>query len=207
MYNKIIMGIYTIKPKFQKTLRPIENIFVRYHVHPTVVNLLGFLMACIGALGILLSPKYPILLFVTAFAVNARTACNALDGLVARRLNVASKFGEVLNELIDRFSDSVLFISIYFLSSTSNTLALFTLVIILINSYLSILSKASGASRQYGGIVGKADRMIYMSIASVLVFFTHNQNIWNYFLWFILLTTVVTFFQRFATTRRELAES
>jgi phosphatidylglycerophosphate synthase len=141
---------------------------------------------------------------VTAVAVNARTACNALDGLVARRLGVASNFGEVLNELIDRFSDSTLFISIYFLDVTNNSLALFTLVVILLNSFLSILSKAAGGSRRYNGIVGKADRMIYMSIAALAVLITGRQQIWNYFLWFILVTTTITFLQRFIATRREL---
>lgn len=199
------MGIYAIKPKFQKTLRPIENMFVRYRVHPTVVNGLGFLMAGIGAVCIIASPNYRWLLIVTAVAVNARTACNALDGLVARRLNVASRFGEVLNELIDRFSDVVLFLSVDALAATNHVLALFTILVILINSFLSILSKAAGASRQYGGIVGKADRMIYLSIAALAVLITGNQHFWNYFLWFILVTTSITFCQRFAATKRELA--
>ena len=198
------MGIYAIKPKFQKALRPLENFFVRYKIHPTIVNLLGLLMASIGGIGILLSPHHPWTLLITAFAVNARTACNALDGLVARRLNVASHFGEVLNELIDRFNDSILFLSVYALAITNNTLALFTLLVILLNSYLSILSKAAGASRQYGGIVGKADRMIYLSLTAVIVLISGKTFLWNYFLWFILITTMVTFCQRFAATKREL---
>jgi phosphatidylglycerophosphate synthase len=198
------MGIYAIKPKFQRTLKPLENLFVALNIGPTGVNLLGLAMAALGGLGIILSPQHPSWLIVTAVAVNARTACNALDGLVARRLGVASNFGEVLNELIDRFSDSTLFICIYFLDATGNTLALFTLVVILLNSFLSILSKAAGGSRRYNGIVGKADRMIYMSVAALAVLLSGKLQIWNYFLWFILVTTSVTFLQRFAATRREL---
>jgi len=201
------MGIYAIKPKFQKKLRPLENLFVRYKIHPTIVNLLGLLMACIGAIGILLSPKHPWTLIITAIAVNARTACNALDGLVARRLGVASQFGEVLNELIDRFNDTILFLAVYALTITNNTLALFTIIVILLNSFLSITSKAAGGSRQYGGIVGKADRMIYMSVAAILIAVTGKQFIWNYFLWFILVTTIVTFCQRFAATKHELSNA
>lgn len=201
------MGIYAIKPKFQKTLKPLENLFVALNIGPTGVNLLGFAMAALGGLGIILSPRHPALLIMTAIAVNARTACNALDGLVARRLGVASNFGEVLNELIDRFSDSTLFICVYFLDATNNTLALFTLVVILLNSFLSILSKAAGGSRRYNGIVGKADRMIYMSMAALAVLITGKQQIWSYFLWFILVTTCVTFLQRFIATKQELTKA
>jgi phosphatidylglycerophosphate synthase len=200
------MGIYAIKPKFQRTLKPLENLFVALKIHPTYVNLLGFGMAALAGIGILLSPEHPAWLIVTAVAVNARTACNALDGLVARRLGVASNFGEVLNELIDRFSDSLLFICIYSLTTTNKNVALFTLVVILLNSFLSILSKAAGGSRRYNGIVGKADRMIYMSLAAIIILITGKQQVWNYFLWFILVTTMVTFSQRFAATRAELTE-
>ena len=205
MYN-LGMGIYAIKPKFQKTLKPLENLFVRYKIHPTAVNLLEMLMSIIGALCIYISPEHGWTLIVMAIAVNMRTACNALDGLVARRLNVASRFGEVLNELIDRLNDTILFVAIYFLPSTNDNLALFTIVLILINSYLSILSKAAGGTRQYGGPVGKADRMIYMSITGVLIFLTGNQEIWNYFLWFILIATFFTFMQRFTNTKHELSK-
>jgi CDP-diacylglycerol--glycerol-3-phosphate 3-phosphatidyltransferase len=198
------MGIYGIKPKFQRTLRPIENLLVRYKVHPTWINLFGLVMAIVAAAAILGSQHNKWLLLLVPIAANARTACNALDGLVARRLGVADHFGEVLNETIDRVSDSTIFIALYFLSATDDRLALFTLVIILINSYLSIVSKAAGGSRQYGGIMGKADRMIYVSVFAVAVLIFGDTQLWNTFLWFTLAGTAITFIQRFNTTYQEL---
>jgi phosphatidylglycerophosphate synthase len=198
------MGIYAIKPKFQKTLRPIENLLVGHKIHPTKINLFGLVMALGAAAALLGSADNPWLLLLVPLAANARTACNALDGLVARRLGVADRFGEVLNETIDRISDSAIFIALYFLATTNDRLALFTLVVILINSYLSIVSKAAGGSRQYGGIMGKADRMIYLSIFAVLVLITSQGQLWNIFLWFTLVGTIATFWERFFTTRSEL---
>lgn len=198
------MGIYAVKPKFQKVLRPIENLLVRGRVHPTWINLFGLLMSAVTAAAIIYSQHDKWLLLIIPFAANARTACNALDGLVARRLGVADSFGEVLNETIDRVSDSTIFIALYFLDATNDRLALFTLVVILVNSYLSIVSKAAGGPRQYGGIMGKADRMIYLSVFAVLMLITGYHNMWNIFLWFTLAGTAITFVQRFATTRQEL---
>ena len=153
---------------------------------------------------IVLSPHRPWVLALVPILANTRTACNALDGLVSRRLGVASRFGEVLNELIDRISDASIFIAVYALAATDDRLALGTLVVILINSYLSILSKAAGGSRQYGGLMGKADRMIYLSIASLLVLITSAASLWNWFLAFTLIGTLITFTQRLRATYLEL---
>lgn len=204
-YNDFV-GIYAIKPKFQQVLKPIENVLVDWRIHPTIINLFGLFVSLITAFAIYLSPDYPWLLLFVPFTTSTRTACNALDGLVSRRLKVDDSFGEVLNEFIDRVSDSIIFGSLILLASVNSGLAVITLIIILLNSYLSILSKAAGASRQYGGFMGKADRMIYISIASVIVFFSGNQNIWNYFLMFILVGTVLTLVQRFLTTKKELSQ-
>ena len=76
--------------------------------------------------------------------------------------------------------------------------------LILINSYLSIASKAAGGSRQYGGIVGKADRMFYLSVAAVLVLITKNFDFFNYLFIFLIITTAITFIQRFISTKKEL---
>lgn len=200
------MGIYTVKPKFQKALRPIEQVLIKHRVHPTYINIFGLLCSVGTGLAIWRSPSTSWLLLLVPVLTTMRTACNALDGLVARATGVADRFGEVLNETIDRVSDSVIFLSVWLiLPSEKRFLATITLVVILINSYLSIVSKAAGGSRQYGGIMGKADRMIYISFAAVLIFITDMPAIWPYFLWFTLVGTAITFVQRFMTTRKELA--
>lgn len=95
--------------------------------------------------------------------------CNGLDGLVSRELGLASSVGEVYNELIDRVSDALIFLSVAYLPNTNNTLGFMTLLVILFSSYLGILSKSAGSERQYGGLTGKTDRIIYISIAGLSV--------------------------------------
>jgi CDP-diacylglycerol--glycerol-3-phosphate 3-phosphatidyltransferase len=198
------MGIYAVKPRFQKTLKPLENLFVRYHVHPTVINILGLIASVIMAGCILLSVHHAMALILVPFLAFFRTACNALDGLVSRRLGVASSMGEVFNELIDRISDILIFISLILLPQTHDMLGYLALLIVLLNSYLGILSKSAGGSRQYGGLMGKADRMIYISVAALVVLIFNQPNWWNIFLGFVLVGTVITFVQRFNATKNEL---
>ena len=199
------MGIYSIKPLFQKSLAPLKRILVKWKVSPTAINLLALLISISGGLAIYYSQYYIILLIYVPFMAFIRTALNALDGLVARELKVKNqRFGEVLNEFTDRLSDISIFSAFIFMPQVNTYLASATLVIILTNSYLSILSKAAGGKRQYGGLVGKADRMIYLGIFSIIVLITSNFNILNYFLAFISLATIITLIQRFIATKGEL---
>ena len=51
-----------------------------------------------------------------------------------------------------------------------NRLGAVVIVVMLLSSYLGTAAKAAGGKRQYVGVMGKADRMIYLSIASLLAF-------------------------------------
>jgi CDP-diacylglycerol--glycerol-3-phosphate 3-phosphatidyltransferase len=199
------MGIYSIKPGFQKILTPLTKLLINNKVSPTIINLAGLTLSLIAGVIFYLSSNDLNLLILIPFLTFFRTAFNALDGLVARGMNLKNQgFGEVLNEYLDRLSDSAIFIGLSFTTYTNTVLGLLTLITILLNSYLSILSKAAGGTRQYGGFMGKADRMIYISVASILTVLTKNVNIFNYYLYFTLFGTLVTMSQRFSSIKMEL---
>jgi CDP-diacylglycerol--glycerol-3-phosphate 3-phosphatidyltransferase len=186
------MGIYKVKPLFQQYLTPVKDLFVKHRITPTTINLLGLLASIITAIAILASSHSFWYLLIVPFTTTFRTACNALDGLVSRELGLASSFGEVLNEFIDRISDVI------------TTLGFLTLIMVLLNSYMGILSKSAGGPRQYGGLMGKPDRMILISVAALLIVVTHHTQIWNYFLWLVLIGTFITLIQRFLLTKHQL---
>lgn len=198
------MGIYSVKPKFQKLLTPVTNFFVRYRVHPTTINIWGFILSIAAGICLYLSSKDSQFLIAVPFLVFIRTALNALDGLVSRSLGLASSFGEVLNEFLDRLSDVAIFLGLALASFSGFLLGSLTIVAILLNSYVGVLSKAAGGSRQYVGIMGKADRMLYVGLAAIIVFVTNNQAVWIYFWWVVLIGTLITLIQRFISTKKEL---
>lgn len=199
------MGIYSIKPKFQQFLKPLELLLIRYKVHPTAINIGALLLSLLGGVCFFFAENNIWLLLYIPFMSFFRTAFNALDGMVARSLNVKNQeFGEVLNELLDRISDAAIFLGIAFASYSNVYIGVITVTLILLNSYLSIVSKAAGGKRQYGGFMGKADRMIYVGIMAVTLFIWKDFSVVNYFLSFIAIGTFVTFIQRFLETKKEL---
>ena len=199
------MGIYAIKPAFQRSLKPIERVLVDNKVHPTPINLAALVLSIIGGCSLAYSGEYQWLLIIVPFVAFLRTALNALDGMVARELDVANReFGEVLNETLDRISDAALLFGLTLASYTSLTLGAVATITVLITSYLSIVSKAAGGSRQYGGVMGKADRMIVLGAGSVVLLATGYAPTGDIMLAIILFGTLITFVQRFVSIRKEL---
>jgi archaetidylinositol phosphate synthase len=101
-----------------------------------------------------------------------RTALNALDGMVATDTGVARSWGEVLNEFSDRLADVFLFAGLALSGLVSAPLAWVATIAVVLSEDIGVLSKAAGGARQYGGIMGKADRMVVMSLAALLAYIT-----------------------------------
>jgi CDP-diacylglycerol--glycerol-3-phosphate 3-phosphatidyltransferase len=198
--GRLAMGIYGIKPGFQRVLGGAERFLVARQVHPDYLTLTAMALSALGGLALYASNwHYWLLLLVPPVAL-ARTALNALDGLVARDTGLARPWGEVLNEVCDRISDVALFTGVALAPGSNSALGACVLVIMLLSSYVGVLSKAAGGRRQFGGVMGKADRMIYLSAAALAAFFMPSMPVLSYLLLLVLAGLVVTVAQRLAST-------
>lgn len=195
------MGVYAIKPAFQNLLSPVAKLCVKMQIHPDIINFLGLFVSVLMAVSIFTSNISPLLYLFLPVGAFLRTAFNALDGMVARGLSLSSNMGEVYNEFIDRVSDSVIFLTLGFSKHGHSELALLSIVLILLCSYLGILGKASGGSRVFAGVLGKADRMILLGIMGILSFC--NYHYWNIFYITISIGTAITIIQRFMIIKEE----
>ncbi|MFH0838775.1 MAG: CDP-alcohol phosphatidyltransferase family protein [Candidatus Omnitrophota bacterium] len=161
------MGIYSIKPAFRKFLRPCLTVLKP--VHPDVLTWSAFFISVIAGISFYFSKSFPVLFLIIPILLFVRLALNALDGMLAIETNKARPQGEVLNELLDRYSDIAVLLGVLFSNLLYNKLlGIFAIISILLASYTGILGKAVGTKRQYGGIMGKADRMIWFIIPKEL---------------------------------------
>ena len=204
------MGIYSVKPLFQEFLKPVESLCVKFQIHPTTINIMALVLSIIGGICLWLVDENHILyLIYIPFMAFFRTALNALDGMVARAMKVENQqFGEVLNEFFDRISDASIFVGLAMASYTNNELGFLTTILILLNSYLSIVCKAAGGERQYGGVMGKADRMVYLGLMALVMLILRDyismEIVANCFLWFFSVGMLITMFTRFTMIKVDL---
>ncbi|QYZ78537.1 CDP-alcohol phosphatidyltransferase family protein [Methanofollis formosanus] len=103
---------------------------------------------------------------VLLVAVNA--VFDALDGALARELEIASLRGDFIDHVSDRYADIVIITGIFAGGAASWQVGVFALTGVLMSSYMGTQAQALGVGRYYGGILGRADRLVLLIIAGVL---------------------------------------
>ena len=190
------MAVYAIKPAFQRSLGGVEDWLVARRVHPDVLTGAALALAALGGALLWAGAQMPALLLFVPLVALGRTTLNALDGLVARRTGLARPWGEVLNDGADRLADVVLLGGLALAPTSDGRLGAAALVAVLLSSYLGVLSKAAGGPRQYGGVMGKADRMLYLALTTLVAGLAGQPEWLNVYLAVVLVGALATLVQR-----------
>jgi phosphatidylglycerophosphate synthase len=182
----------------------VERALVRRGVHPDLITISALIVSVLGGAALYGARWYPLLLLLVPVATLVRTALNALDGLVARSSGLARPWGEVLNECCDRFADVSLFVGLLLAPGSNVPTGCAALVLMLISSYVGTVAKAAGGKRQYGGIMGKADRMLYLGAAAFATLLLPGVPVFTYLLVGVVAGLCVTIFQRLEAAYHDL---
>lgn len=163
-----ISGLYALKPAFVRRLRGVEDELVRLGVRADALTLAAVAAAAAAGAAIVAGALLdaPLLWLAVPPLALVRIALNALDGSVARRTGTARPFGAALNETCDRLSDIAIVAPIAFVAGAP--LALAATAAMLLASFTGVLAHAVGGVRDYGGPMGKADRMLVVGLAAAV---------------------------------------
>lgn len=197
-------GIYVLKPAFQRSLAGVERWLVARRVHPDWLTGAALALSVAGGVCMYAVTLQPWLLALVPAIAVVRTALNALDGLVARSTGLARPWGEVINELSDRIADVALFGGLALAAPSNLVLGAAAITMMLLSSYLAVLSKAAGGRRQYMGPMGKADRMVLLIVGAPLAFALPVTWVYNGILAILLVGCLVTLVRRTQATYRDL---
>lgn len=188
------MGLYRTKAFWQKWLQRWVAYAVSNRINPNTFTAGGLVFAFLAAAALASAPSNRQALWLVPIGLLLRLFFNLMDGQVARGLGVADKWGEVKNEFGDRIADAVIFLA---LSAYADLrLIALSLTLILLVSYLGILGKAIGNERIYGGVFGKGDRTISLSLFTFYPLFTGDLASFNTYLAFACLASAITIYQR-----------
>ncbi|MHB8634212.1 MAG: CDP-alcohol phosphatidyltransferase family protein [Thermoplasmatota archaeon] len=144
------------------------------HIHPDVFTWLSLIFAVAG--GVLFWQSSPTavglaLLMGAWVCVLLNSVFDLLDGQVAKITGQASARGDYLDHSVDRFSDSALLVGIGLSPWARPTIALAAVAGTLLASYMGTQAQAVGLRRHYGGILGRADRMVLLLAAPLVQFY------------------------------------
>ncbi len=160
------MGFYSTKPAFREMLRPQAR--KALFIHPDVWTWVAVGVSGIAGGLFLICSEQPVFLLIIPELLLLRVLLNVFDGVVAQEAGLSSARGEALSEFADRLSDAAILGGFAASGLGQGTLAVLAIIVVLLVSYVGILGKAVGAGRQYGGLMGKPDRMVVLAAASFL---------------------------------------
>ena len=180
-----MISIYEIKPKFQQLLMPIVDWMKKIGMTPNQVTILALLLSIVT--GIILSIFHenkwiyilmPIVMFV-------RMALNAIDGVMAKKYQMKSHLGLLLNEIGDVISDLFLFIPFVFIAEDYGIGIMLFISLSIISEMAGVTVQVIGSSRRYDGPMGKSDRAFIVGFISFLIFVHLNIIPYLHFVFYV----------------------
>ncbi len=165
------MVLDSYRSKFDSILEPISRYFLS--VSPNIISLISAGLAALT--GILYYIGAPILLAVAFVALVFSALFDAVDGKVARMKNIASKKGDLIDHVLDRYADIFILVGMTFSPFGNVAVGLFAIVGVMLTSYMGTQAQALGLKRNYSGILGRADRLVMILAAILLQIFIRGS--------------------------------
>lgn len=154
------------RDKAEGFLTPVARKMI--NVNPNHVSWLALILAFISGLLLYLSFDNHPLLILAAVMVLVSGYFDALDGKIAKLAGKASRRGDYLDHVFDRFADVFMIGGVAISAWCNPYLGMLALVGVLLTSYMGTQAQAVGAPRLYAGLLGRADRIVLMTLFPVL---------------------------------------
>ncbi|KZX37643.1 CDP-alcohol phosphatidyltransferase family protein [Wohlfahrtiimonas chitiniclastica] len=192
-----MITIYQLKPKFQNLLRPLVHTLYQRGITANQVTIFACLGSILTAGIIAVSLHNFMILWLMPIWLFVRMALNAIDGMLAREHQQASKFGAYLNELCDVISDTVLMLILLPIAGI-NSIAVFSVIFLaLLSEYAGVMAPLIGEKRRYDGPMGKSDRAFVLGALCVaLALNIMSMTFLNGILWAMVTLLMFTIYQR-----------
>ncbi|VTT88249.1 CDP-diacylglycerol--glycerol-3-phosphate 3-phosphatidyltransferase [Halorubrum sp. DM2] len=137
----------------------------RLGLSPDQVSVIAFLVAVAAAVAF--AGGSAALYAAGALLVLLNGWLDLVDGALARRQGIASDGGDFLDHVLDRYAD-VAVIAGLTAGIEAYALGFAAVTGVLLTSYLGTQIQAVGIGREYGGLLGRADRLALMGIVGVV---------------------------------------
>ncbi len=200
--------LHSLRESTSKLLSPLVIKLTESGMRPNILSLTSLFFAFLAGYSYFLSSEKLFFLLPALVFVAVSSFFDFLDGEVARRSGLESRRGDLVDHVIDRYADSFILAGIVLGKYSGMLAGLSAIVGTLITSYLGTQAQALGLGRYYGGFLGRADRMIFLIVATVLNLLYPGEvlgyQVLGWLIVFFALMTNLTAIQRFIHIWRDL---
>ena len=190
----------SLRPLASKVIDPFARAASSAGLSPNTVSFVSLILAVIAGIFFYYSYTNPLYVLIAGLFVALNSFLDAMDGIMARYTETDCLKGDFLDHVIDRYSDIFIICSIFLAGHIHWQIGLVAIIGVLLTSYLGTQAQALDIGRYYGGIMGRADRLVLIIIGS-LVYFVYPSLIYGFSLlgWMIVVIAIgshVTAIQR-----------
>lgn len=200
------MTLDQLRPHMTGIVTPVARLSIRLGLTPNTCTVLALVAAMVAGTAFWYREIGLGVIFV---AVNA--FFDAIDGAIARETGSAGVKGDFLDHVLDRYADIIIIIGIFAGGFASWEVGVFALTGVLMSSYLGTQAQAVGVGRYYGGLLGRADRLVLILFAGIAdILLPAGLFSWTYLGIMLLLFGFlghITAIQRFRFVWQELNRS
>lgn len=161
-------------------------------VSPNALSGLAFGVAIGAGLAFYYGGTLFLLLGILLVFLNA--ILDALDGKVAKLTGRASARGDFLDHVLDRYADVIMIGGIALGLYGNLLIGFFAILGVVLASYMGTQAQAVGLGRDYGGLMGRADRLVILFFAAWVQLFADPAGIGGGPLVYTPLTLVLVLF-------------
>ena len=146
---------------------PVVRVLARTSITPSAITWFGFLLS-VGAMALIITGH----LLAAGIVVLVAGFFDMLDGALARHTNQATRFGAVLDSILDRFSEAVLLFGILVLYAANQSFIEVLLVGVallgsLLTSYIRAKAEAMDLECEVG-IFTRPERVLVLALGLLL---------------------------------------
>ena len=182
-----MISVYKLKPKFQQLLNPILILFRRIGISPNHITVFSVFFSVLIGYILWLAQENSLFYLFVALGLLFRMMLNALDGMMAKKYNLQSKTGEVLNEVGDILSDIAIYFPFIYFEGITLEYVIGFLLLSVINEFCGLLAKIISGERRYDGPMGKSDRALLVGLICIALFFSNSILIYIDYLFIIAI--------------------
>jgi len=198
----------SLRPQAEKLMAPLVEALERVGATPDMLSIASLISAVLA--GIFFYYSFgKMFLFLAAVMVFLNAFFDTADGALATRIG-ATKRGDFLDHVLDRYSDIFIICGIFFGGYAPWQVGVVAITGVLLTSYMGTQAQALDIGRYYGGILGRADRLVILFLAAianvVYVNEIYGMPILGWMLVVVAITSHLTAIQRFTYIWRALSK-
>ncbi len=158
-------------------LMPITKRLV--NVSPNTITWFSMVFAIMAGISIYFTYMWAYAILIAFLFGALNSICDLVDGDLARLTGKTSDVGDFLDHTFDRYADIAMILGMILSPLCSVEWGVFAISGVLLVSYMGTQAQAMGVGRIYGGLLGRADRMVVLGLVGIGEFLLQLNPHWS----------------------------